>query len=76
MPTTERRTRRIDERLPRTGQGTLITLDTETVPPAVPTPQQVTGLAVVSTFLAFTSIAPQAVANLRWHPIAAPEPES
>ena len=76
MPTTERRTRRIDERLPRTGNGTLITLDTETVPEAVPTPQQVTGLAVTSTFLAFTSIAPQAVANLRWHPIAAPEPES
>lgn len=76
MPTTERRTRRIDERLPRTGNGTLITLDTETVPEAVPTPQQVTGLAVTSTFLAYTSIAPQAVANLRWHPIAAPEPES
>ena len=76
MPTTERRTRRIDERLPRTGNGTLITLDTETVPEAVPTPQQVTGLTVTGSFLAFTSIAPQAVANLRWQPIGAPEPES
>lgn len=79
MPSTERRQRRIDAKLPSTSApaGTPVTTSAGTaVSPEIPTPQSPTGLTVVGSFVVIAAITPEAVVNLRWVAINSPTPDS
>jgi hypothetical protein len=68
MPSTERRPRRIDLKLPPSGGGaTADAATTEPVPPAIPAPPAPSGLTVEDTFLIQSAVTPQAGANLAWY---------
>jgi hypothetical protein len=68
MPSTERRPRRIDIKLPPSGGGsTADTATTEPVPPSIPAPAAPSGLTVTSTALLYSAVSPQALANLSWY---------
>lgn len=78
MPSPDRRTRRIDERLTQTSDatGTPITTGGATVSPAIPAPQVPSGLTIVSTFVVYSAVSPQAAATIRWTPITTPPPDA
>lgn len=79
MPSTERRQRRIDAKLPETSAaiGTPVTTSAGTaVSPEIPTPQSPTNLTVVGSFVAYAAVTPEAVVNLRWVAINSPTPDA
>lgn len=79
MPSTERRQRRIDAKLPETSAavGTPVTTSAGTaVSPEIPTPQSPTGLTVVGSFVAYAAVTPEAVVNLRWVAVTSPTPDA
>lgn len=77
MPSTERRQRRIDAKLARTGGGAAGIAESgdEIAPPSIPVPRAPTNLTVTSTFLIFSAVTPTAGANLSWN-APSPEPDS
>jgi hypothetical protein len=77
MPSTERRPRRIDIKLPPSGGGSTAQAATaEPVPPSIPAPPAPSGLAVVSTYLMYSAVTPGAGANLSWYAPAGLAPDS
>jgi hypothetical protein len=77
MPSTERRPRRIDIKLPPSGGGTTAQAATaEPVPPSIPTPPSPSGLVVVSTHLLYSAVSPGAAAVLSWYAPAGLTPDS
>ena len=79
MPSTERRQRRIDAKLPETSAavGTPVTTSAGTaVSPEIPTPVAPSGLTATGTYVVNSAVTPQAVVNLRWVAVTSPTPDA